>query len=150
GEDRTSVVDLAPDESFLVVSRDIGGEENPGIYLMKPGGGALEVIQHAPKVQTSLQFIADDSKTLYFRANDIAADSYALYRYDLAAKKFELVFDQPGLWAIADHRGTQWLLSNQIGEAHNEVFLYDVPTKKLTPVIGQNQNEQFDVRFGAK
>lgn len=150
GEDRTSVVDIAPDESFLVVSRDIGGEDNPGIYLMKPGGGALETIQHTPKVQTSLQFIADDSKTLYFRANDISDSSYAIYRYDVAAKKRELVFDQPGLWSIADRKGAQWLLVNQIGAAHNEIFLYDTQTKQLSPLIGQNEAEQYDVRFGAK
>jgi dipeptidyl aminopeptidase/acylaminoacyl peptidase len=150
GEDRTSVVDIAPDESWLVVSRDIGGEENPGIYLMKASGGPLEVIQHKSKVQTSLMFIADDSKSLFFRANDIKPDSYAIYRYDIAAKKAELVFDQPGLWGIADRKGTQWLMVNQLGNAQNEAFTYDTTTKQLAPVLGQNEVEEYQVRFGAK
>ncbi|MFN0252571.1 MAG: prolyl oligopeptidase family serine peptidase [Kofleriaceae bacterium] len=150
GEDRTSVVDIAPDESWLVVSRDIGGEENPGIYLMKASGGPLEVVQHRSKVQTSLMYIADDSKSLFFRANDVKPDSYAIYRYDIAAKKSELVFDQPGLWSIADRKGTQWLMVNQLGNAQNEVFTYDITTKKLAPVLGQNEVEEYQVRFGAK
>ncbi len=150
GEDRTSVVDLSPDEQWLVVSRDVGGEENPGLYLLRTGGGPLEVIQHAPKVQTSLQFIADDSKSLVFRANDIAQDSYAIYRYDVATKSKELVFDRPGLWSIADRRGSQWLMVNQLGNAQNEVFTYDTATRQLTPVLGQNEVEEYQVRFGAK
>ncbi len=150
GEDRTGVVDLAPDESWLVVSRDIGGQENPGIYVMKPDGGPLAVIQHTPKVQTGLAYIDDDGKSLFFTANDIAADSYAIYRYTLATKTKELVFDTPGLWSIADHKGTQWLLVNQLGNAQNEVFTYDLATKQLTPVLGQNEVEEYDVRFGAK
>lgn len=150
GEDRTAVVDLAPDESWLVVSRDIGGEENPGIYVMRPNGGPLEVIQHTPKVQTNLAFIADDGKSLYFTANDLKADSYAIYRYTLATKTKELVFDQPGLWSIADYSPTQWLLVNQLGNAQNEVFTYDIATKKLTPILGQGEVEEYQVRFGAK
>jgi protease II len=150
GEDRTSVVDIAPDETFLVVSRDVGGEENPGIYLMRPNGGPLEVVQHRPKVQTSLMFIADDSKSLYFRANDLAPDSYAIYRYDIAERTYDLVFDKPGLWSIADRKGTQWLMVNQLGNAQNEVFTYDTTTKLLAPVLGQNEVEEYQVRFGAK
>lgn len=155
GEDRTSVVDLAPDESFLVVSRDIGGEENPGLYVMKTGGGPLAVVQHTPKVQTSLQFITDDSKALYFRANDIAPDSYAIYRYDLATKQKQLVFDTPGLWSIVDRTNTgradeQWLMVNQLGNAQTEVFLYLVADKRLLPLLGQNEVEEYAVRFGAR
>ena len=43
-----------PTTVTLVVSRDIGGAENPGLYLLDPEGGALKLIQHTPKVQTSL------------------------------------------------------------------------------------------------
>ncbi|HTL38666.1 MAG TPA: prolyl oligopeptidase family serine peptidase [Kofleriaceae bacterium] len=150
GEDRTSVAGLAPDDSFLVVSRDIGGSENPGIYLMKPEGGPLEVIQHTAKVQTALAYIADDSKSLYFTANDIKPDSYAIYRFDMATKKKELVFDTPGLWDLADHKGNQWLLVKNLGSTHQEVYTYDLDKKQLTPLLGQNENEQYDVSLGAK
>jgi len=150
GEDPTSVVGLAPDDSFVVVSRDVGGEENPGLYLLSPTGGPLHVIQHAPKVQTQLLFISDDSKSIYFRANDRDVASYAIYRYDLATGNRELVFDQPGLWAVVDERGTEWLLVKEIGNAQVEVYRYDTQTKQLAPLLGQNEVEEYDVRFGAK
>ena len=150
GEDRTGVAGIAPNDAFLVLSRDVGGAENPGVYLLDPNGGALRVVQHTPKVQTSLQFIADDSKSLYFKANDIEATSYAMYRYDLATSKKELVFDTAGLWSIADHRGDSWLMVKELGSSQVEVYQYDVAGKKLTPLLGQNEVEEYDVAFGAK
>ncbi len=150
GEDRTSVVAVAPDDSFLAVSRDVGGQENPGLYLMSPDGGKLRVIQHTPKVQAALQFVSDDSKSLYFRANDIEPASYAIYRWDVTAAKRELVFDTPGLWHVEDHRGDRWLMIKQLGNTQVEVFEYAVTTKQLTPLLGQGENEEYDVSFGAK
>jgi dipeptidyl aminopeptidase/acylaminoacyl peptidase len=150
GEDRTAVVAVAPDDSFVVVSRDAGGQENPGLYVMPLDGGALRPIQHTPKVQTFFEFISDDSKTLYFRANDIDPASFAIYRYDLGASKRELVFDTPGLWSIADHRGSTWLLVKALGSTQREIYEYEPATKKLTPLLGQGENQEYDVAYGAK
>ena len=41
-------------------------------------------MQKTEKVQTFFDFLTDDGKELYFHANDVAPDSYAIYRYDLA------------------------------------------------------------------
>lgn len=150
GEDRTMVVALAPDDSFAVVARDVGGQENPGIYLLSLGGGPLKLVQHTPKVQTSLQFISDDSKTLYFRANDVDPASYAIYKYEVATGKRERVFDQPGLWAVADHRGSSLLLVKALGSTQMEIYEYDLATKQLKPLLGQGEVEQHFVAYGAK
>lgn len=154
GEDRTDVVALSPDEKWLAISRDVGGEENPGLYLMDPTGGALRVVQHTPKARTTLQYISDDSKTLVFSANDRDPASYALYRYDVATKQRELLFDRPGLWSIEDHEtiaGKEtWLLAKRLGNTHVEIYRYDVASKQLTPLLGQQEREDYTVRFGAK
>jgi dipeptidyl aminopeptidase/acylaminoacyl peptidase len=150
GEDRTTVAGIAPNDRFVVVARDIGGQENPGLYLLDPKGGPLTVVQHTPKVQTMLQYISDDSKYLYFAANDIKADSYAIYRYDVGAGKRELVFDTPGLWGVADHRGDDWLLVKELGNTQQEIYSFNLKTKALTPLLGQNEVEEYRVRFGAK
>ena len=150
GEDTTTAVGLAPDGSFVVVSRDVGGEENPGLYLTSLDGGPLRLVQHTPHVQTALQLISDDSKTLYYTANDVDPASYALYRYDVAAGTRTLVFDTPGLWSIADSRGDAWLLVKELGNAHQEIYAYDAATKKLDPLLGQNESEEYAVAFGAR
>jgi len=150
GEDRTSVVALSPDEKWLVVSRDVGGAENPGLYVLDPAGGPLRVVQHAPKVQTELAYVTDDSKALYFGANDIDPASYAIYRWDLADGAKKLVFDTPGLWHVSDHQGDRWLMTKELGNAQTEIWEYDLATKALTPVLGQHETEEYYATYGAK
>lgn len=150
GEDRTTAVGLTPDEKQLVVSRDVGGQENPGVYLMSIEGGPLKLVQHLPKVQTFFEYVADDGKSLYFRSNDVDPASFAIYRYDLAAGKREAVFTQPGLWAIADHRADKWLLAKELGNAHVEIYEYDLAKKVLAPLLGQNESEEYEAYYGAK
>jgi dipeptidyl aminopeptidase/acylaminoacyl peptidase len=151
GQDRAQSVAIAPDDSFLVVGRDTGGDENTGLYLLSIDGGPLRVIQHTPKVQTQLEYIADDSKSVYFRSNDQDPASYALYRYDIASGKRETIFEDKGLWRIADHRGdTSWLLVKALGSTHQEVYDYDRKAKKLTPLLGQGEDQEYDVLYGAR
>jgi dipeptidyl aminopeptidase/acylaminoacyl peptidase len=151
GEDRTEPVAIAPDDSFIVASRDVGGQENAGVYLLSLSGGPLKVVQHTPKVQTALQYISDDAKSLYFRANDKDPASYAIYRYDLATEKRVTVFDDKGLWAIADHKGdATWLLVKELGNAQQEIYEYDLKARKLTPLLGQGEVEEYSVAYGAR
>ncbi|MEO6776207.1 MAG: prolyl oligopeptidase family serine peptidase [Kofleriaceae bacterium] len=154
GEANTSVVDIAPDDSFVVVARggdgDGGGAEAPGLYLLAPTGGALRVIQHTPGVQTKLAFISDDSRAVFFTANDRAPDAYAVYRFDVNTGERRLLFDTPGLWSIADHRGDHWLMQKRTGSRTSEIYDYDVAAKALTPLLGAGEAEAYDVAFGAK
>ena len=61
---------LALDDAHVVVSRDPGGNENPGLYWMDVAGGALTAIFAAAEVQARLAFITDDSRWVYYLAND--------------------------------------------------------------------------------
>ena len=70
GEDRTSLADITPDGKLLVLSRDHGGEEDPGLYLQPVEGGATLAIQHKKGSRAFYGFIQDDARTLWFRAND--------------------------------------------------------------------------------
>jgi dipeptidyl aminopeptidase/acylaminoacyl peptidase len=150
GEDATALMALTPDGRFLVLSRDRKGEENPGLYLQDAAGGPLVEVQHKPNVQTSLEFVSDDSKSLYYRANDITTESYAIYRYDIAAKTREVVFDQPGIWAVADWKSDgRLLLAKEVGSNMAEYYEYAPSTKALTPLFGQGEREDYDASYGA-
>lgn len=154
GEDRTGLADITPDGKLLVVSRDRGGQENPGLYLQPIEGGALREIQHLPKVQTFFEFVSDDGRYVYFRANDREATSYAIYRYEIASGKRDLVFGESGLWSISDQRqegGVQrLLLSKATGALSAEIFEWTSAEGRLTPLFGQGEKEEYDVAYGAK
>lgn len=151
GELLSSVNDVTPDGKWVIVSRDRGGEENPGLYKVRPSGGALEPIQHKQKVQTFFGFISRDSRWVYYRANDLRPDAYAIYRYSLRDGKTELLVSEPGLWRIADYRddGTL-LLSKSLGSFHNEIHEWSPVTRKITPLLGLGEKTAFQAAYGAK
>ena len=87
------------------VQRDRKGEENPGLYVMSRPRAARS--PRSSTCRTSRRSSSSSPRTgsaVYFHANDVKPDAYAIYRYDLAARRKELVFDEPGLWSVADHR----------------------------------------------
>ena len=150
GEDTTVLLDVSPDGSYLIVSRDRNGEENPGLYWMRPEGGPLELIQHKPGVQTTFQFVSDDSRYVYFRSNDVKPNSYVVYRWDRAHKTREVVFDQEGLWALADVRlDGRMLLSKEVGSNMVEFYEWEPLKKELNPLFGQGEREDYEAFYGA-
>lgn len=150
GELKTSINEITKDGKWVILSRDRAGEENPGLYRMSTDGGALEVIQHKPKVRTFFGFLSSDSRWLYYRSNDIKPDSYAIYRRDLKNGKTELLIDDPGLWWIMDHKpdGTL-LLSKSVGSMQNEVHEWSPVTKKITHIMGKDEKLPFYAQYGA-
>jgi dipeptidyl aminopeptidase/acylaminoacyl peptidase len=148
GQDQTTVPDITPDGAELIVQRDRKGEENPGLYLVSPQGGPLQLIQHKPGVQTTFQFVSDDGRYVYFRSNDKRPDAYALYRYDRRARHMEEVFAQEGLWTIADHKPGKLLLGKETGSNMLEVFEWDESARQLTSLFGQGEREEYDPGYG--
>jgi len=148
GEDPTTLQGVMPDGRHIVVSRDRGGAENPGLYLQPAGGGPLETIFQKDGVRAFLGFISDDGGSIFYTANDRKPDSYAVYRYDVAARRAELVFGEDGLWGIADDRPDgRLLLSKSTGNTTSEYYGYDPATRALTPFLGQGELEDYDVAF---
>ncbi|MGK3964765.1 prolyl oligopeptidase family serine peptidase [Sorangium sp. So ce118] len=156
GEDPTVVEDVTPDGARLVLSRDRKGEENPGLYLQDAKGGPLLAIQHKPGVQTQLQLVSDDGRHVYYRANDVKKDAYAIYRYDIASKQRELVFDREGIWRAVDAAGDgRLLLAMDVGSNMSELSEWapaakaDPAAGTLTPLFGQGEREDYRAMYGA-
>ena len=150
GEDRSSLVGVTPDGKFLLVSRDAKGDEYPGLYMQSVDGGELLEVYRKPKVQAFPAFVTDDSKYLYYRANDRDPKSFAFYKYDLKAKTHELIFDgHDGTWDIADNLSDGTLLvANWKGNTSSEFYLFHEKDKQLQPLFGQNENEEHQAMFG--
>ena len=152
GEDVTSVVGITPDGRWLIVARDRNGEEFPGLYLQDAvKGGPLIPILHEPSVRTRFELVSRDSAYVYFAANDRKNDSFRIFRYDIANKTREVVFDREGLWSIADlHDDGRLLLSKATGSLWAEIWEWNPKTETLTPIIGQDEKEEHSVAYGAR
>ncbi|WP_242516113.1 S9 family peptidase [Sorangium cellulosum] len=160
GEDATVVRDITPGGAHLVLSRDRKGEENPGLYLQDVKGGPLLAIQHKPGVQTQLQLVSDDGRHIYYRANDLRKDAYAIYRYDIASKRSELVFDREGIWRAVDATSDgRLLLARDVGSNMSEFFEWAPGPKgaatpamaagTLTSLFGLGEREDYEAAYGA-
>ena len=149
GEDPASLLDFTPDGKFVLISRDRNGEENPGLYYQAAGGGELREIQHKKGVQTYYQWVSDDSRLVYFSANDQKPDQRTLYSYDLSSGKKQMIFNEPGLWSLADAAPGRFLLRKSLGSMWFEYYELDLASMKLKPVIGQGEREDYFVNFGA-
>lgn len=153
GEDSTTLHAITPDGRWLVLARDVGGEENPGLYLQAAGGGPLKKIFHADKVQAELDFVSDDGREIWFHANNVAPDSYAIYKYDIASGTTTLVFGEKGLWAVADRRGSgadlRLLLVKLTGSFAREYAEYVPATKQFTSLLGVGEAVEYNAAYGA-
>jgi S-formylglutathione hydrolase FrmB len=150
GEDATVLAELSPDGAWQVVSRDVGGAENPGLFWQATGGGPLNLIQSVEGVQTFHDFISDDGKWVYFHSNDVKPDGYTLYRWEKATGKRELVLDRGGLWRVADHHPDgRLLLAHELGSAMVEIHEWNPATQVLTPIIGVGEREEYSAAYGA-
>jgi len=151
GEDSTQLQGITPDGKYLILSRDRNGEENPGLYFQSVDGGPLQMIQHIRKVQTHFELVSPDSEWVYFRSNDVEADSYAIYNYSLKTKQKELVFAKKGYWTILDSRPDGRLLLNmQISNSANEVFEWTPANRFLRPLFGQGEKQEYQVVYGPR
>ena len=154
GEQRTALRAVTPDGRWLVLQRDTGGDENPGLYLQPADGGPLRTVQAIAKVRTSFDFATDDGRALYFHANDVAPDSFAIYRYDIGSGERTTVFAEKGVWSVADHKGVGsgrvLLLVRATGAAAREYVEFEPATGRRTPLLGAGEATEYDAAYAAE
>lgn len=147
GKDATTLSGITPDGKYLILERDSDGQEAPGIYLQSTNGGELTKLYHKPKVKANVQFISEDSQSLFFSANEESADSFYIYKINIQSKQIEKIWSEKGIWDVMDHEGDKLLLSYQKGNTYNEVYEYNLKTKEKKALIGQNKTNEYDVSF---
>jgi protease II len=152
GSDSVRLNEVSPDGKFLIISKDVNGQENPGIFKLDLKTGLITELFRKEKVQAGYSFITDDSKYIYFTANDKNPDSYSIYKMKLEDKSIESIYDGQGYWFIADQEksGERMILAKQIGSLQNEYFEFNPKTKEMTPIIGQNEKEEYEVSYAAQ
>ncbi len=154
GEDQTFVEDVTPDGKWVLLSRDVGGQENFGLYAQPAGGGPLKVIQRIDKVRTILDLVDEDSRTVYFHSNDLKPDSYTLYSYDLVTGQRTLVTDEPGLWGIVDKWGKgddlRLLLRKATGSMRAEFWEWTAKTRKVAPLLGVGEDIDYQAAYSTR
>jgi dipeptidyl aminopeptidase/acylaminoacyl peptidase len=154
GEDPTVIRGVTADGRWLVLQRDVGGSEDAGLFLQPAGGGPLTTVLNAPRVRTGFLFASDDGRAIYYTANDVTPDSFAVYRYDIAGATRTTVFADKGLWTVADRLSDgdalQLLLVKVKGSAAREFYDYVPATGALTPLLGIGESVEYTAAYAAQ
>lgn len=152
GTDAVNIEEIAPNGKFLIISKDVNGQENPGLFKLDTQTGLISELFRKEKVQVHFSFITDDSKYIYFNANDKKPESYSTYRMDVTNKNIETIYEGDGVWYIADERdnGKSLLMAKLKGARQVEFWDFDPLTKKMIEVIGQNELEEYEVGYARK
>lgn len=152
GNDAVSISTIAKNGEFLILSKDLNGQENPGIFRLNLKTNQIDELFRKSKVQARTSFITDDSKFLFFTSNDKKPENYNIYKMNLADKTIETVFEGEGVWAIADQKkdGEKLLLVKYRGGMINEYYDFDTKSQAMIPVIGQGEDNDYSVSYAAK
>jgi protease II len=151
GTSTTSLFSVSNDGKYIFLHRDVDGSENPGLFYQLATGGPLKTIFRKDNVKAEMHYVASDSRTVYFITNEKDKESYGIYTYNIETGETNLVFDQPGLWGIADvWKDEILLLQKDRGGMIQEYYIYSLKDKKLNPVFGQNESLDCSVSFATK
>lgn len=151
GQDSVSLRGISPDDKWLVLQRDKDGDEQFGIYLQATTGGPLREVFKRDKVVASFDFISEDSRYLYFRANLHSPSSFTLFHYDIEQRLTEEVVRLEGFWNVSDFQSDgRILLREAKGNIHSAYYEWRPQTKELIPLFGQNETESYYASYSAQ
>jgi len=148
GMHSTFLQDITPDGKYLIISRDQNGQEKPGLFLQPTTGGRLLKIYHQKGIKVRYSLITNDSKYIFFWANDKNPVSFTLYKFSIADKKLEEAFYREGYWSLSDLTGEKYLLSKWRGHNTSEYYEYFPLKNQLVPLFGQGEEEEYIARYG--
>jgi protease II len=148
GVESARLVGLCAKGKSFFFHRDRAGDEFFGIYEMDLAGGEAREIFSQPRVSAGLQIIEPSGRYLYYYANNLSSSSYALYRFDRKTKEHQLLVSEPGFWRFADRLDSGTLmLARMKTNTTREYYLLDEATLALTPLLGQDEEEDYQVSF---
>lgn len=128
-------IDYVPSTGEVLYSADKGGNELDHIYLLKADGTSQDLTP-APKEKAGFTDWAKDKKAFYYTSNKRDERFFDLYRMEVGTWKASLLYEnKDGYGTDAISRDGNWLaLSKPVTTSENQLFLYNLITKKLTEI----------------
>lgn len=151
-EDNISFVRFSPKGDGVVFGKAHGGDENTQFFWMKPDGTGIKELTNSPKIRHNFGGWSKDGTRIYYASNKRNPQFFDIYAMTLTDGKEELIYQQDGSnsFAAASADGSKIIISRSGIELSldNNLYLYDVKTKKETLLTPHGDASQFgDVEF---
>lgn len=128
-------IDYVPGSGEVLYAADKGGNEISHIYLLKPDGSSQDLTPGEKEV-TGFSDWAKDKKSFFYTSNKRDEQFFDLYQMEVGKWTPTLVYEnKDGYGTDAISRYGDWVaLSKSVTTSENQLFLYDLKTKKLTEI----------------
>lgn len=132
-----------------IVEFDKGGNENYHLYLTSVGDTTLKILTPWPGSTNSIMGWNLDKKTLYFTSNNRDARFFDVWQMDTVTWQPKIVYQNDSAYSIGgiSKSGRLITLVKSITNEFNQLFLYDLSTKKLTNISGDNEGRWTPAAF---
>lgn len=134
-EESFFAIDYVPGTGDLLYSADKGGNEIDHIYLLKQDGEAIDLTP-AENEKAGFAGWSEDKKSLFYISNKRDSKFFDLYRMPLDTWKAEMIFENNEGYSIGSlsHNQQYLILSKSITTSEDQLFIYDLKTKKLSEI----------------
>jgi len=127
----------SPDGTQVVLGYDHDGDEDHGLFLRATAdGGAERVLADRPGVKHGGVVWSDDGTRVFFHANALAPDDFALFTMALADAAPTPVLTAPGRWAVEDvgREARRLLVSREVSARARSLHVLTLDTGALIEV----------------
>lgn len=132
-------VEYVPGTDQVLYSADKGGNEIDHIYLLNADGSSVDL---TPDENEKAQFVgwSEDKKVMYYLSNKRDPQFFDLYKMAIGTWKPEMVYQNNDGLDVNDisEDGNTLSLNRTITTSENQLFLYDLASKKNTEISDPN------------
>ncbi|MDO5655821.1 MAG: hypothetical protein Q4G27_06740 [Flavobacteriaceae bacterium] len=130
-----------PGTSKYILEFDEGGNENYRLYLTSVGDTTLKDLTPWPGSSNSVAGWSLDKKTLYFGSNKRDARYFDLWQMDTATWEPTMIYQSDLGYMVAGLSKTARYVAllEPITSNKNNLYLFDIPNKKLTRISNDNE-----------
>ncbi len=134
-EERITGAAVKPNSEEILFTRDVGGDENFGGYLLDPATGRARAVTQ-PGTRNEGFIWSDDGRQIAWSYVPASEPNYDVYVGDGASTSARRVFDGEGAVYPADFSadGAKLLLQRYISVAESHLYVLDVATNAITRI----------------
>jgi dipeptidyl aminopeptidase/acylaminoacyl peptidase len=149
-EDGVGFFALSPSGKLAVVGASVGGNEQSQLFLMDTRTGRMTQLTDKPTVQFGSIAWAPDSRTFYFRSNEIKATDFYIFACDVSTGTYSVIFGDsvstPGKFdpASVSSDGSKMIVQGYTSNTNTDLYFLDLKSGKYQALT----KDESDVIYG--
>lgn len=148
-DDRIHFVRFTPDDRYVFLGRDRGGDENVQVLRVQADGANLVDLSAAPTVKHLFGGLSRDGRSFFYASNARSAGDFDVYLRPVDGGEARRVYQATGHFQPEDLSGDSrsLVLANEHGSFNQDLYLVDVSNPAAPGNAALLTQHQGDVRY---